>query len=284
MEENIEERALLEYVPRALRMPLEHPKEIAQVLINHELSKGRMTIAEAVGFMSGFLDYQEALSRLETSGRGEGTPESKTYPVYFENLEQFDRTPRGKNFVIGRKYRLTYSADNSDKDETLDTSWVEYNGFDTDKYVFDIALSNSLVEDMSELSPGDEIFVRKAFVYTADLAMGDRVRFLADVWPAENSKTSRWNRQEDDEAPRSRRGDKGKKSIREVIEDFGFKHTPDNEDEQTRHIEDLANEITREFGVEVDDNVFFDALDTAMGEDSEGDALDGVVQVFEKVV
>ena len=281
-----EDRALLEYVPRSLRVPLEHPKEIAQILIGHEISEGRMTISEAVGFLSGFLSFQETLTRLETTGKKEGLPESKTYPVYFERLDKFDRSPKGKDFVVGSKYRLTYSADNSDKDETLDTSWVEYNGYDLNKYVFDIALSNSLVEDMSELSPGDEIFVRKAFVYTTGLDMGNRVRYLADVWPAENSKTSRRGRNSAALASHrpKKRANKGNRSVRELISDIGFTQYPGDEDEQSEVIEDISAAISDEFGISIPDDTFFDALDAALGQDSEENALEEVIQVFEKVV
>ena len=170
-------RSVCEYIPRILREPLSNPEVIAQTVLSAELANGTMTVDQAVGFLEGFMEHQNALTRKKHSDSDE--TESKVFPVIIKSVKKVER--RSGNFTLGTKYEIKYSPErDEDKTESIFTGWVEFNG-STD-VTWETALSRSILEDI-ENCDNKRMFLRKAFARVDGLEKGDKVRYIANVMP-----------------------------------------------------------------------------------------------------
>lgn len=170
-------RSVCEYIPRILREPLSNPEVVVQTVLSAELSNGTMTIDQAVGFLEGFMEHQNALTRKKHADSDE--TESKVFPVIIKSVKKVER--RSGNFTLGTKYEIKYSPErDEDKTESIFTGWVEFNG-STD-VTWETALSRSILEDI-ENCDNKRMFLRKAFARVDGLEKGDKVRYIANVMP-----------------------------------------------------------------------------------------------------
>ena len=170
-------RSVCEYIPRILREPLGNPEVTIQAVISAELSNGTMTVDQAVGFLEGFMEHQNALTRKKHADSDE--TESKVFPVIIKSVKKVER--RSGNFTLGTKYEIKYSPErDEDKTESIFTGWVEFNG-STD-VTWETALSRSILEDI-ENCDNKRMFLRKAFARVDGLEKGDKVRYIANVMP-----------------------------------------------------------------------------------------------------
>lgn len=170
-------RSVCEYIPRILREPLSNPEVVAQTVLSAELANGTMTVDQAVGFLEGFMEHQNALTRKKHADSDE--TESKVFPVIIKSVKKVER--RSGNFTLGTKYEIKYSPErDEDKTESIFTGWVEFNG-STD-VTWETALSRSILEDI-ENCDNKRMFLRKAFARVDGLEKGDKVRYIANVMP-----------------------------------------------------------------------------------------------------
>lgn len=170
-------RSVCEYIPRILREPLSNPEVTIQAVISAELANGTMTVDQAVGFLEGFMEHQNALTRKKHADSDE--TESKVFPVIIKSVKKVER--RSGNFTLGTKYEIKYSPErDEDKTESIFTGWVEFNG-STD-VTWETALSRSILEDI-ENCDNKRMFLRKAFARVDGLEKGDKVRYIANVMP-----------------------------------------------------------------------------------------------------
>ena len=136
-------RSVCEYIPRILREPLSNPEVVVQTVLSAELANGTMTVDQAVGFLEGFMEHQNALTRKKHADSDE--TESKVFPVIIKSVKKVER--RSGNFTLGTKYEIKYSPErDEDKTESIFTGWVEFNG-STD-VTWETALSRSILEDI----------------------------------------------------------------------------------------------------------------------------------------
>lgn len=170
-------RSVCEYIPRILREPLSNPEVVVQTVLSAELANGTMTVDQAVGFLEGFMEHQNALTRKKHADSDE--TESKVFPVIIKSVKKVER--RSGNFTLGTKYEIKYSPErDEDKTESIFTGWVEFNG-STD-VTWETALSRSILEDI-ENCDGKRMFLRKAFARVDGLEKGDKVRYVANAMP-----------------------------------------------------------------------------------------------------
>ena len=170
-------RSVCEYIPRILREPLSNPEVVVQTVLSAELANGTMTVDQAVGFLEGFMEHQNALTRKKHADSDE--TESKVFPVIIKSVKKVER--RSGNFTLGTKYEIKYSPErDEDKTESIFTGWVEFNG-STD-VTWETALSRSILEDI-ENCDSKRMFLRKAFARVDGLEKGDKVRYIANVMP-----------------------------------------------------------------------------------------------------
>lgn len=170
-------RSVCEYIPRILREPLSNPEVVVQTVLSAELANGTMTVDQAVGFLEGFMEHQNALTRKKHADSDE--TESKVFPVIIKSVKKVER--RSGNFTLGTKYEIKYSPErDEDKTESIFTGWVEFNG-STD-VTWETALSRSILEDI-ENCDSKRMFLRKAFARVDGLEKGDKVRYVANVMP-----------------------------------------------------------------------------------------------------
>lgn len=170
-------RSVCEYIPRILREPLGNPEVTIQAVISAELANGTMTVDQAVGFLEGFMEHQNALTRKKHADSDE--TESKVFPVIIKSVKKVER--RSGNFTLGTKYEIKYSPErDEDKTESIFTGWVEFNG-STD-VTWETALSRSILEDIENCN-NKRMFLRKAFARVDGLEKGDKVRYIANVMP-----------------------------------------------------------------------------------------------------
>ena len=170
-------RSVCEYIPRILRDPLSNPEVVVQTVLSAELANGTMTVDQAVGFLEGFMEHQNALTRKKHADSDE--TESKVFPVIIKSVKKVER--RSGNFTLGTKYEIKYSPErDEDKTESIFTGWVEFNG-STD-VTWETALSRSILEDI-ENCDNKRMFLRKAFARVYGLEKGDKVRYIANVMP-----------------------------------------------------------------------------------------------------
>lgn len=170
-------RSVCEYIPRILREPLSNPEVVVQTVLSAELANGTMTVEQAVGFLEGFMEHQNALTRKKHADSDE--TESKVFPVIIKSVKKVER--RSGNFTLGTKYEIKYSPErDEDKTESIFTGWVEFNG-STD-VTWETALSRSILEDI-ENCDNKRMFLRKAFARVDGLEKGDKVRYIANVMP-----------------------------------------------------------------------------------------------------
>ena len=170
-------RSVCEYIPRILREPLSNPEVVVQTVLSAELANGTMTVDQAVGFLEGFMEHQNALTRKKHADSDE--TESKVFPVIIKSVKKVER--RSGNFTLGTKYEIKYSPErDEDKTESIFTGWVEFNG-STD-VTWETALSRSILEDI-ENCDNKRMFLRKAFARVDGLEKGDKVRYIANVMP-----------------------------------------------------------------------------------------------------
>ena len=170
-------RSVCEYIPRILREPLSNPEVVVQTVLSAELANGTMTVDQAVGFLEGFMEHQNALTRKKHADSDE--TESKVFPVIIKSVKKVER--RSGNFTLGTKYEIKYSPErDEDKTESIFTGWFEFNG-STD-VTWETALSRSILEDI-ENCDSKRMFLRKAFARVEGLEKGDEVRYVANVMP-----------------------------------------------------------------------------------------------------
>lgn len=170
-------RSVCEYIPPILREPLSNPEVVVQTILSAEMSRGTMTIDQAVGFLEGFMEHQRALTRKRHPDSDE--TESKVFPVIIKNVKKVER--RSGNFILGTKYEVKYSPEKDEGEtESIFTGWVDFNGY-TD-VTWETALSRSILEDIENCS-SKRMFLRKAFVRVDGLSKGDKVRYIANVMP-----------------------------------------------------------------------------------------------------
>ena len=170
-------RSVCEYIPRILREPLSNPEVVVQTVLSAELANGTMTVDQAVGFLEGFMEHQNALTRKKHADSDE--TESKVFPVIIKSIKKVER--RSGSFTLGTKYEIKYSPErDEDKTESIFTGWVEFNG-STD-VTWETALSRSILEDI-ENCDNKRMFLRKAFARVDGLEKGDKVRYIANVMP-----------------------------------------------------------------------------------------------------
>lgn len=170
-------RSVCEYIPRILREPLSNPEVVVQTVLSAELANGTMTVDQAVGFLEGFMEHQNALTRKKHADSDE--TESKVFPVIIKSVKKVER--RSGNFTLGTKYEIKYSPErDEDKTESIFTGWFEFNG-STD-VTWETALSRSILEDI-ENCDSKRMFLRKAFARVDGLEKGDKVRYIANVMP-----------------------------------------------------------------------------------------------------
>ena len=170
-------RSVCEYIPRILREPLSNPEVVVQTVLSAELSNGTMTVDQAVGFLEGFMEHQDAITRKKHADSDE--TKSKVFPVIIRSVKKVER--RSGNFTLGTKYEIKYSPErDEDKTESIFTGWFEFNG-STD-VTWETALSRSILEDI-ENCDSKRMFLRKAFARVEGLEKGDEVRYIANVMP-----------------------------------------------------------------------------------------------------
>lgn len=170
-------RSVCEYIPRILREPLSNPEVVVQTVLSAELANETMTVDQAVGFLEGFMEHQNALTRKKHADSDE--TESKVFPVIIKSVKKVER--RSGSFTLGTKYEIKYSPErDEDKTESIFTGWVEFNG-STD-VTWETALSRSILEDI-ENCDNKRMFLRKAFARVDGLEKGDKVRYIANVMP-----------------------------------------------------------------------------------------------------
>lgn len=170
-------RSVCEYIPRILREPLSNPEVVVQTVLSAELANGTMTVDQAVGFLEGFMEHQDAITRKKHADSDE--TKSKVFPVIIRSVKKVER--RSGNFTLGTKYEIKYSPErDEDKTESIFTGWFEFNG-STD-VTWETALSRSILEDI-ENCDSKRMFLRKAFARVEGLEKGDEVRYIANVMP-----------------------------------------------------------------------------------------------------
>ena len=170
-------RSVCEYIPRILREPLSNPEVVVQTVLSAELSNGTMTVDQAVGFLEGFMEHQDAITRKKHADSDE--TKSKVFPVIIRSVKKVER--RSGNFTLGTKYEIKYSPErDEDKTESIFTGWFEFNG-STD-VTWETALSRSILEDI-ENCDSNRMFLRKAFARVEGLEKGGEVRYIANVMP-----------------------------------------------------------------------------------------------------
>ena len=170
-------RSVCEYIPRILREPLSNPEVVVQTVLSAELANGTMTVDQAVGFLEGFMEHQDAITRKKHADSDE--TKSKVFPVIIRSVKKVER--RSGNFTLGTKYEIKYSPErDEDKTESIFTGWFEFNG-STD-VTWETALSRSILEDI-ENCDSKRMFLRKAFARVEGLEKGDEVRYVANVMP-----------------------------------------------------------------------------------------------------
>lgn len=170
-------RSVCEYIPRILREPLSNPEVVVQTVLSAELANGTMTVDQAVGFLEGFMEHQDAITRKKHADSDE--TKSKVFPVIIKSVKKVER--RSGNFTLGTKYEIKYSPErDEDKTESIFTGWFEFNG-STD-VTWETALSRSILEDI-ENCDSKRMFLRKAFARVEGLEKGDEVRYVANVMP-----------------------------------------------------------------------------------------------------
>ena len=170
-------RSVCEYIPRILREPLSNPEVVVQTVLSAELANGTMTVNQAVGFLEGFMEHQDAITRKKHADSDE--TKSKVFPVIIKSVKKVER--RSGNFTLGTKYEIKYSPErDEDKTESIFTGWFEFNG-STD-VTWETALSRSILEDI-ENCDSKRMFLRKAFARVDGLEKGDEVRYVANVMP-----------------------------------------------------------------------------------------------------
>lgn len=170
-------RSVCEYIPRILREPLSNPEVVVQTVLSAELANGTMTVEQAVGFLEGFMEHQDAITRKKHADSDE--TKSKVFPVIIKSVKKVER--RSGNFTLGTKYEIKYSPErDEDKTESIFTGWFEFNG-STD-VTWETALSRSILEDI-ENCDSKRMFLRKAFARVEGLEKGDEVRYVANVMP-----------------------------------------------------------------------------------------------------
>ena len=169
--------SVCEYIPRILREPLSNPEVVVQTVLSAELANGTMTVDQAVGFLEGFMEHQDAITRKKHADSDE--TKSKVFPVIIKSVKKVER--RSGNFTLGTKYEIKYSPErDEDKTESIFTGWFEFNG-STD-VTWETALSRSILEDI-ENCDSKRMFLRKAFARVEGLEKGDEVRYVANVMP-----------------------------------------------------------------------------------------------------
>ena len=170
-------RSVCEYIPRILREPLSNPEVVVQTVLSAELANGTITVDQAVGFLEGFMEHQDAITRKKHADSDE--TKSKVFPVIIKSVKKVER--RSGNFTLGTKYEIKYSPErDEDKTESIFTGWFEFNG-STD-VTWETALSRSILEDI-ENCDSKRMFLRKAFARVEGLEKGDEVRYVANVMP-----------------------------------------------------------------------------------------------------
>lgn len=167
---------ILEHVPAALRAKLPHYQSVLPSVLTPLLLEETDDLSIVLGFISGANTFQE-LSDSE---------DSKTFKGTIKRVEVVERKPGG--FLLGKKAKIVFEAPAQGgkvTEQTIDTGWTEFHGFDSHTEAFNVALANTIA-DIARDNIGVECFIRKVMVTGVETANGgDKVRFIGDLKPVE---------------------------------------------------------------------------------------------------
>lgn len=199
----------LDEVPKLIREPLEGISiDTLMSILGVHLAVQGVGLTESVHYLEGARLHQERLSITE------GDMASGVFPATIVRTETFERKAKSSGAVIGKKARIVFTG-NSGDEETIDTEWIEYNGYDKDSQVFLVALSNTIL-DLAESLEGKKVFIRKVFASAeTKFAKSGKVRFIGDLWP--DSRESDSSGHEDSKSRKS--GGKSRSKKEESDED-----------------------------------------------------------------
>lgn len=166
-------KSMSSFVPAAMRKRENEMGDLGAVLAPFLAAEGA-SLEMALGYIAGAKDYRERIEHAD----------SKVFKGVLKRVETLERR-RSSGSVLGKKLKLVFMAENSKgamEEQDIDTSWVEYSGFDAEAQSFYIALSRTIGE-IANGAIGKECFFRKAFFTDVPgLPEGaNRVRFAADL-------------------------------------------------------------------------------------------------------
>jgi len=181
--------SILNNVPQILRAPLgENAETIISSVVPNYLKD--LSIEEAIGFVKGAIRHQHRVV-IDKSGNPLPADKNNSFKATISDVEIIERRGEG-NFLYGKKARIHMKAKGTkgtEESQTIDTEWVEYNGWDKSSETFSIALARTL-RDIAESNIGKEVIVRKGFITGVTTSQGgDAVRFCADIIVPHSSKS-----------------------------------------------------------------------------------------------
>lgn len=204
---------ILENVPQALREPIADPTIIGNVV--PQFAEG-LSIDEVIRYINGAIRHQHRLG-IDKDGHPLAEDKSNSFKATMKRVEIIERRGEG-NFLYGRKARLHLEAKGSGgkmEDQSIDTEWIEYFGYDKANEVFSIALANT-IKRIAEDNIGKEVIIRKAFITGVKTDKGgNSVRFCADITPVSEGAS-----QGGSSSDSSSRGDSKPLASKEEVEKF----------------------------------------------------------------
>lgn len=173
---------ILGHVPTALRAKVPNYESILPVVLTPLLLEETKDLTQILGFIAGAIEFQR-LSDDESSKSFKGT---------ILRVEEIERKANGK--LLGKKAKIIFEAGGQNgkvTEQTIDTGWTEYHGYNPHEETFNVALANTIV-DIAEENIGKDCFIRKVMITGVDTASGgDKVRFIGDLTPADGSKSQK---------------------------------------------------------------------------------------------
>ena len=173
---------ILSHVPEALRAKFPNYESVLPSVLTPLLLEETDDLSTVLGFISGAITFQE-LSSHESS---------KTFKGTIKRVEEIKREPNG--FLLGKKARIVFDAPGKGGkivEQTIDTGWIEFNGFDAHVEAFNVALAKTIA-DIAEENIGNECFIRKVLIEGVETSQGgDTVRFIGDLKPVEGGKSKK---------------------------------------------------------------------------------------------
>lgn len=145
-----ETKPVTEYIPPGLREPI-GSAAVAPLLSVYLANEG-VPIDAALNFVKKAVAFQDMIcddeQDMAQSKKGEGY---RWFREKIRDVTIIERRMSG-NRLLGKKARIIFDskAKNSNDYDSIDTDWIEYNGFNADENWWEVALANSIMTEAKE--------------------------------------------------------------------------------------------------------------------------------------